>query len=678
LSVIKDAYFQTLQAVKALVPIEKYDELKRNLCRDSVTYLALSLMLCGFILQLCYEFYLGYKLGFWSENIPIWSGLRYGPISFLFMGVPVMLGFLFFVDIINEAYSWCYLPVAIRSSVDKIMMIDPDIFGNVEEFDKFNKSLLRITLLLITLSALAGPLLFITPPGPVAYMGYTILLLIFIPYLFMSRLRGLAIKEIIAKLEKEVEQGEKKGDDPLGTAQVAEKLSEFLKGDEQTDESYQKILVAAINYEMAGEYEKAAQNYSLAGKHWESAEAYKKQSQKEENEELRRFYKACHYSELSEGLWTVHKRDEAYKNLYWASNIFEQLERSAKDDKFLAHSSLYRGWECEGRLHVMKVLRQCGPSCIIGRHGTNKNTEDIINGFDSAIEAFKRAKKGCSKLGDDPMLQLDLHITWCGIYKCLTHTEMFEPDIQGEGKYRVEDTQLQLPPFVRSIKFKRVSPEKRDKKSLLDACLEDLANMQLKLKKSSRVKANLQANMAFYTLHALKEFNFNGDDIKASDYADKAIEIAKKLEIKTDVGVELNEQIFSLLENLFYVNFQFSAPKCPTANVNVYPEYVHLTFEGLDKRGSQNFLIFKIYYDPPPEEPAFENEITLVLTVIQDMRTTGEERLHIKRRKEEEVTSPVEFPCRKVKANLSYWRSADCGRQLHVKAIPCDKLQMMQ
>lgn len=96
LSVIKDAYFQTLQAVKALVPIEKYDELKRKLCRDSVTYLALSLMLCGFILQLCYEFYLGYKLGFWSENIPIWSGLRYGPISFLFMGVPVILGFFFF------------------------------------------------------------------------------------------------------------------------------------------------------------------------------------------------------------------------------------------------------------------------------------------------------------------------------------------------------------------------------------------------------------------------------------------------------------------------------------------------------------------------------------------------------------------------------------------------------
>ena len=128
---IKDTYFQTLQTLRPLISRAKYDELKEKLCRNNITYIFLGIISLGLILQISYEFYIGYKLGFWSENLPIWTGLRFGPISYLFLVVPVIPWLFFYLDIINEGVSWFYLPFAIKSPVKETARKDPEIFGNV-------------------------------------------------------------------------------------------------------------------------------------------------------------------------------------------------------------------------------------------------------------------------------------------------------------------------------------------------------------------------------------------------------------------------------------------------------------------------------------------------------------------------------------------------------------------
>ena len=478
------------------------------------------------------------------------------------------------------------------------------------------------------------------------------------------------IERHIVELQKQMEQKEEKVD-YLGFAQTAEKLANFQEAYGQMDESYQKILVAAINYEMAGEYEKAAQNYSLAGKHWESAEVYKKQSQKEENVYFARYYEACYHSELAEHLMTERKMEDAYENLKRASTIFAEVEKAAEDE-YLRHSSLYRKWETEGRLHVMKALNLLHS---VRMHRPNIDIENIIREFNRAIKLFEHTGKKCKGLGSDSLLQLAIHRMWCEIYKRLVYMWFIEFALDTPGKEGVKLTGLDiLPiPLVR-VKFGKGKVEERVR--ILDASLKYLVNMRKKLEKSSRVKAKRQVDMAFYTLHALKALKFSNDDLKASDYVEKAIKIARELGLwQTDVGDELNEQIDRLSENLFYLNFQFSAPKCLVVNVNAYKNYVQFIFDGMDKIGSQNLLRFKIYYDPPRGEASFEDVITVKLAVECD----GEEEekwLHLEARKEEIEWFPVEFPCYLVKAKLSYVASSDCARQLHTKDIYCDELVM--
>jgi tetratricopeptide (TPR) repeat protein len=647
LSYIKDAYFQTIQTLRPLISGAKYKELKENLCRKNLTYISLSVMSCGLIFVWCYEFYLGYKLGFWSENLPIWSALRYGPISFLFATAPCIPWIFFYSDLINETFSWFYLPFAIKSSVKETARKDPEIFGDVKAFDKLSRSILRVALLLVTISVLVVFLMFITPMSPFLRMGYAILIFIFIPYLFAARLKNSAIKKSITELQDELKRREKKGDS-LGSAQTAEKLADFQKKNGQMDKSYQSILQAAKNYENAGEYEDAAQNYSLAGKHREAAAAYKKQCQKEENEDFARYYEACYYSELSERLMTERKMEEAYENISLASNIFGQVERVAKND-YLKHSSLYRRWESEGRLHVMKALKEC--DLLHGIRIYRANIDSIVREFDRAIRAFERAEKKCKGLGSDPLLQLNIHITWCETYKRLLIFKNIEKwEIRKmptpTPTPTLKELTIQLITFLKlTFTFKPGTVEKRAKTSLLDASVAYLSNMQTELVKSNRVKVKRQVDMALYTLRALKEFKFSNDEIKASDHVKKAIEIARELRIwkTTDVGDELNDQINRLFEIIFHFNFQFSAPKCPVVNINAYKDYVQFTYDGLDKIDSQNYLRFKIYYDPPHEEAAFEDTITTVLVVRCD-EEKDERRLHIEARKEEIESFPVEFP----------------------------------
>ena len=443
------------------------------------------------------------------------------------------------------------------------------------------------------------------------------------------------------------------------------------------DKSYQSILQAANNYENAGEYEDAAQNYSLAGKHREAAAAYKKQCQKEENEDFARYYEACYYSELSESLMAERKMEEAYENISLASNIFGQVERVAKND-YLKHSSLYRRWESEGRLHVMKALKEC--DLLHGIRIYRANIDSIVREFDRAIRAFERAEKKCKGLGSDPLLQLNIHITWCETYKRLLILKNIEKwEIRKMPKPKpitLKELTIQLITFLKlTFTFKPDTVEKRAKTSLLDASVAYLSNMQTELVKSNRVKVKRQVDMALYTLRALKEFKFSNDEIKASDHVKKAIEIARELRIwkTTDVGDELNDQINRLFEIIFHFNFQFSAPKCPVVNINAYKDYVQFTYDGLDKMDSQNYLRFKIYYDPPHGEAAFEDTITTVLVVRCD-EEKDERRLHIEARKEEIESFPVEFPCNLVKAKLSYVASSDCARQLYTKNIFCDEL----
>ena len=667
---IKETYFQTLQTLKPLISRSKYGELKENLRRDKITYSSLSVMFISLMLELTYEFYLGYKLGFWSENLPIWCGLRYGPISFSFNSVGLIPWMFFYSDIINEAFSWFSLPFAIKTSIKETARKDPEIFGDVKAFDKFNRSILRVTLLLLAMAALTASFFFILPQAPLFRMWYVVILFAFVPYLFASRLKGSAIKKSIAELQKELKRKEEKGD-ILGFAQTAEKIADFQKEDGQVKNSCKSILQAAKNFEKAGEYGDAAPNYSLAGKHREAAEAYKKHSKKEENENFAKYYEACSYSELAEQLMTERKMEDAYKNLKQASKIFRDVERKAEDE-YLRHSSLYRKWETEGRLHVVNVLRECGPLCIIGRRRRDKNKEDIVNEFDAAIKAFERPESECTDLGVEAKLQLYLHITWCEVYKRLTHIERFGEGTQGRNKIIFEGIHLQpTPPFVR-LTFKKVTPEERDKKSLLNACLRDLANMKSDLENSNRVKAKTQVNLALDTLHALRAFNFMNDKITASDFVKKAMEKAKELGIETDGEPVLNRQIDGLLELIFHINFQFSAPKCPVVNVNAYKNYVQFVFDGLEEIGTKKHLLFKIYYDPPRGEAAFEEEITLKLAVECDGEKE-ERKPQIGVRKEEIEKFPIEFPCELVKAKLSYV-SPTCTRPLHIRNIFCDEL----
>lgn len=683
LSYIKDAYFQTIQTLRPLISGAKYKELKENLCRKNLTYISLSVMSCGLIFGWCYEFYLGYKLGFWSENLPIWSALRYGPISFLFATAPCIPWIFFYSDLINETFSWFYLPFAIKSSVKETARKDPEIFGDVKAFDKLSRSILRVALLLVTISVLVVFLMFITSMSPFLRMGYAILILIFIPYLFAARLKNSAIKKSIIELQEELKRREKKGD-RLGSAQTAERLADFQRSNGQMDQSYQSVLQAAKNYEDAGEYEDAAQNYSLAGKHREAAEAYRQQCQKEESGGFAEYYEACCYYELSESLMTERKIDEAYEILNRAFNIFGQLEKAGIND-YLKHSSLYRKWECEGRLYVMSALKGYNHLHNLGIRRINiENINDINREFDRAIKVFEHAGKKCKGLGPDSLLQLNIHKNWCEIYKRLMYIE-FEPVKPGKNKLKIKEVEIQPIPHFLKVRFEKdkstgldkipllnVSRKEPDKLSLLDACIKYLSDMRKELLKSNRVKVKLQVDMAYYALLAHKEYKYFSL-IKASNYVKRAIEEAIELGIWQNNVEDVKDRIDLLLGIIHSLSFQFSAPKCPVVNINAYRDYVQFTYDGLDKIDSQNYLRFKIYYDPPHGEAAFEDTITTVLVVRCD-EEKDERRLHIEARKEEIESFPVEFPCNLVKAKLSYVASSDCARQLYTKDIFCDEL----
>ena len=675
LTFIKDAYFQTLRTLRSLISPSKYEELKGSLCRKEVTYITLGLMSCGLILGWSYDFYLGYKLGFWSENLPIWCAFRYGPITYFSGGAGLILWLFLYSDVINEVFSWFYLPFAIQSSVKETAQKDPDIFSDAQAFNELNKSILRITLLLLTSSVLAGSLCFILPVAPVFRMSLVILLLIFIPFLFACRLRNSAIKKSIYELQKDMEQREKKGD-KIGVAQTAARLAELQKFAGETDQSYQNILKAADNYEKAVEHETAAENYSLAGKHREAADAYKKQTKKEEDKYSAKYYAACSYSELAEELMRKHKIDEAYERLDLAFNIFEQVESAAKDE-FLKHSSGYRKWECEGRLHVMNALKGYGSQHDIRTHRMNINIKNTFREFDRAIKLFERAEQKCERLGDDPLLQLYIHRTWCEIYKRLVYMEHAEFALGSPGKNDVELKGFDIRPIpLVNLKFGKRKDEERVRLHLLDASLRDLAKMKKELVKSNRKKVKDQVDMAFYALHALKELKFNNDEIKASDFVIKAIKIARRLEIwQTDGSGILNDQIDNLLENIFYVNFQFSAPQCPVVNINAYKKYVKIIYDGMKEIGAQKNLRFKIYYDPPRDATPFEDAITVMLLVSFDDKK-DERKLQIEARKEVIESFPAKYPCDLMKAKLSYKASSDCWRQLRTKEIFCDELEL--
>lgn len=555
---------------------------------------------------------------------------------------------------------------------------DPEIFGDVKAFDKFNKSILRFTVLLVTISVLQLSIILISPTPPLWRMWYVIILFLFVPYLFASRLKGSAIKKSIAELQKELKLREQRGD-LLGSAQTAERLGDFQKSNGQIDQSYQSILQAAKNYEKAGEYGGAAENYSLAGKHEEAAEVYKKQSQEEEeNAYFKKYYEACHYSELSESLMTEHKIEEAYENLNIAFSIFKQVE-GVTEDMHLKNSSLYRKWECEGRLHVISALKGRGSLHDVGIHETN--IKSSVKEFDKAIKIFKKGKERCKELGTDPNLQLWIHITWCEIYKCLLEFmnlekwEIKKMSRRRKGMFVLKDITIQLISFLK-VRLKVGTVEERDMASLLYVSSKHLANMRKKLAKSNRIKVRLQVDMAYYTLLALKEYNFLNDEIKASNNVKKAIKAARELGIwKTDVRM-LNDQIDHLLDNIFYLNFQFSAPKCPVVNINAYKDYVQFTYDVDKTPHYKNYLLFKIYYDPPRGEVAFEDAITVKLIVTCDGETE-ETRLQIEAREEVIETVPIEFPCYLMKAKLSYVASSDCARQLDTKDIYCDELAEM-
>ena len=566
---MKEKYFETVEDLRPIITRNLYEELKSDFVRKSVFYLGFLLIYISILAQLSYELILGFEVGFWTENMPAWSGFRFGPANII---VGNLGGFIYLAcgaDAFSGSISWLVLPSLLDKDIKEAAYRDPGILGKVRSFEKFGKNLLKMTLIIVFIIGLA--LLWIIlqpiPVAPYLYIWTTILMFLAVPLIFTSQLRKRAIKKLIKILEQQYKDSEERKLE-CEAAENADGLYETYRAKNDHIKSQEWLKKAAEKYEECGAYQEAAQRYSKLGNYKRGAASYKKASDKEENEDYKKYYKACAYTESAEAFTEEYSRDKAVECLRLAATYFKNISETTSNPH-LKNSALYRSREAQGRLLIFDALKI---------YEKEIDTEKILNKvfkiLTDAQKKFDKTSEVCPGIGVDAETQLKVHSLMCEFYKSFFS---FKHPVPDEIEVR---TGAKVGPS-KSIWFGREKTKKFkiDKFKKLDESIKIIRQISKQLSDIHRFKAAKKAEIAELTLLGVK-FSKQRKDGEAWKKVKAAEEISKNefgKVVKSEP--ELNEKIAELTNSILYTDFPFSAPMCAAVDPEAYKNCVEFENE---------------------------------------------------------------------------------------------------
>lgn len=602
---LKKKYFETLEDLRPIITKSLYEELKSNFVRKRVLYIAIACIWIPILVTLSYEIILGFRVGFWTENMPAWSGFRFGIASLIVGLIGGITMYTLGADAVNVCFSWLLLPFLLSKDIGKSAYRDPAIFRKVKGFKKFTKNLVNMSLMLVLMICLELLWLFLQPVPvvPFCYVWSIGVVFLAFPLVSASQLRDHAIKKTIDILEYQYMESEKAGLE-CEAAKNADGLYETYRADNDIIKSQEYLKKAAEKYGECGEHFEAAKRYTKLADHKKSAESYKKVSDKEDDAEYKKFYKANAYAESAEDFIQMCNRDKAHECLNLAEIYFKDIA-SITSNHGLKNSALYRSREALGRLIVFDALK------IYEDDIQGKRLNNAINKLTDAQRIFKKTSKVCPGIGEDAEIQLEVHALMCEFYKRWASFE------HSSNEYEIEDT-VEVGSNLKLVKAKkkRATKHKINKLDKLDECINIIKKIAKKFLEVHRLTSAKKAEASWHALLGYK-FYKQGKNKEAVEFVNIAEDILKHefgRPVKSDL---LYLKIDELIKSLFYMDFQFSAPMCFAVDPNAYSNCIEFENETeIPKEISQNediYFKFKIYYKQCP--PYLDDLIKVKLKV---------------------------------------------------------------
>jgi tetratricopeptide (TPR) repeat protein len=524
---IKEKYFETVEELRPIITINLYEELKSNFVRKRVLYLGLLIIYISILVTVFYEIILGFEVGFWTENMPAWSVFRFGLTCVIFVELGVIIIYMFGADAFNGCVSWLIVPFLLDKDITKSAYRDPAILRKVKVFEKFNKNLVRMTLIIVLMVGLAL-FLVIQQPVPVApnvYVWIAIIMFVFVPLISASRLRGRAIKKLIDILESQYEDSVARKLE-CEAAENAEALCDTHRAENDHIKSQEYLKKAAEKYEECGDYQKAAQRYSKQGNYKKAATCYKKASDREDVVEKKKYYKACAYTEKAEEFIEAYNRDKSSKCLSLAATYFKDIAMITSNLS-LKNSALYHSREASGRLLVLDALK-------IYEEEIDKNRilNNVFGKLSKTQSIFEETSKICLGIGKDAEIQLKVHASMCEFYKQYLSFKHTIPE------YEIDDTTaVSAGPKILGLKRRKTKKYRPGEFSKLDECIEIIQEISKKLWDIYKFNAAKKAEMIEYTLRGYK-FYKKGKNEEALENVEIAENIGT-IEFSSDIGITL-------------------------------------------------------------------------------------------------------------------------------------------
>jgi tetratricopeptide (TPR) repeat protein len=635
---MKVKYFETVEDLRPVITKRLYEELKSKFVRKRVLYLGLLIIYISILVTVSYEIILGFKVGFWTENMPAWSVFRFGLASVIFGLVGVITFYMFGADAFNGCVSWLMLPFLLDKDVTKYAYRDPEILGNVEVFEKFNKNLVNMTLITVLIISLAlfWVILKPVPVPPTIYVWITIILFLFVPLISASRLRGRTIKKLIDILK---DQYESTKNEKLGceAAKNADKLSDVFRAKNDHIRSQESLETAAEEYEKCGAYPEAAKRYSKLGNYKKAAECYNNASDKEDDAEKKKYYKACAYIESAEEFIEAYNRlDEASECLNLAANYFNDIAEITSNHD-LETSTLYRSREAKGRLLVLDALKIYDDYALKIHEDKNdkKRIDKVLEKLTEAKSIFEKTSKLCPGIGTDAEKQLVVHASMCEFYRCyisFKHTIHESKIVDTNGG----STGIKIFGITITRTKKRTKEYRSGEFRELDECITIIQAIHKKLLTINKLKAAKKAEVIEYALVGYKLYK-QGKKKEALENVEIAENILKNVFGKPVDATTLHTKIDELTNSIFYTGFQFSAPMCVALDPDAYKNCIEFENETeVPKEVSRNndvLFTFKLCYKPC--KSYLESPVNLALrlnhlgrNVLRELNLKEGEKVH--------------------------------------------------
>lgn len=625
---MKEKYFETVEDLRPIITRILYEQLRSKFVRKRVFYSALLIIYVSILATTSYEIILGFKVGFWTENMPAWSGFRFGVINLIFSIPGAFIIYGFGADVFNGSLSWLALPFLLDKDIEVSAYRDPGILRKVKSFEKFTTNLVNMTLIIVSMMILVL-LWLILQPVPIPPFGYvwgTGILFLGLPVIFTSRLRGRAVKKLIGILE---EQYKKSTEAELGceAAKNADDLYETYRAKNDHTKSQEWLKKAAKNYEGCGAYSEAAQRFSKLGNYKRAAVCYKQASDTEENEDYKKYYMACAYTESAEDFVEALNRDKAAECLSLAEIYFKGIADTT-GNPHLKNSSIYRSREAMGRLLIFDALK-----IYENEIEKEKILEKVSDTLTDAQSIFKGTSKVCPGIGKDAETQLKVHALMCEFYKQYLS---FKHTIPGKVEKK---RAFRLP--TRGFWFggEETKTVEIDEFRKLDDCIKIIQEISKRLSDIYRFKAAKKAEIA--------ELALLGDKLAKQGKNEEAWMTVKTAEgiLKNEFGKDINvksellhKKIEELTNSIFYTDFPFSAPMCDAVNPDAYKSCIEFENETeVPNEVSRNKDVcfrFRLCYKPCTQYLKNQINVKLKLThfereVLKELSlVAGEQAIH--------------------------------------------------